>query len=641
MLAAMKQKSTRFLTVVLIFTMLLMAPAQAAAVKETPDENALVRVGLYYGSSVAPSFNLQNVTDKGTGYRLGYFDDALQFVQLGYTDKVKVSVLRTISLHYSSDSNSYTTSETGEGTVGCYHIQIPGEFTDFESAKAVADSYGGFVAWIGGRYLVRIGSYTSYSAAESAAAVYEGASVGETSKYGLSLVATGTTNILFQFDDLGEGTGFGVKPGLTDDIKTQTWCKGYRYFGSFRYQRITGSDITLVNLVEMNDYINCVISREMSESWPVEALKAQAICARNYYAVNRGKHKAYGFDICNAVHCQAYYGSSRIGSNTTQAAEETAGEYLWYGDELAATYYYASNGGTTESSENVWGKAIPYLRGVVDPYEAFVADKVSNYEWSYTFTGVELQKKLIASGRTSCGVITSVSLTSTELGNVLSMTFHDNKGKDWTIYRESCRTVLGMRSMRFGLDRGPGIPGETAVIGNLYVNNNESMDLSQGIYAVDALGSVVEITGPAHVLTATGVSPLEGANFANVCGSTQTVSGDTFVFKGSGWGHNIGMSQWGAYAMAKQGLTYQDILTFYYTDVTIKKTEIVEETPEVPDVNVPTEEGNIENPDVNIPTEEDITEVEDPETEYTDTGNAGTENADTNTSGGEADGGNA
>lgn len=554
---------------ILLILLLLMLPAQTAAVTETPPEDTAVRVGLYYGSSAAPSFNLQNVTDMGSGYRLGYFDASLEFVELGFTEEIKVSVLRTINLYYSSTSNSYTTTATAEGTVGCYHVQLPGEFADFASAREYADTCGGFVAWVDGSYLVRVGSYTSYASAGEAAACYEGGSVGETSQYGLSLVVTGTNTILFQFDDLGSGSGFAVKPGLDDETKTQTWCKGYRYFGSFRYQRVSGGDITLVNVVEMNDYINCVISWEMSESWPLEALKAQAICARNYYAVNCGKHKAYGFDICSSTHCQAYYGASRIGTNTTQAAAETAGEYLWYGNVLAETYYYSSNGGASENSENVWSSTLEYLRGVVDPYEALVASQISNYNWSYTYTGEELQSKLVASGRTNCGRITSVTLTSTEMGNVASITFHDENGKDWTLYKETCRTVLGTRSMRFGLENGPATSGETELSGTVYVNEGALADVSQGIYAVDSSGNVVELTGTLYVLTATETAPLESVAVSNVCGGSQTVVGDTFVFKGSGWGHNIGMSQWGAYAMAKEGYDYQEILTFYYTGVSV------------------------------------------------------------------------
>lgn len=577
MRAVFQRRTMRFWAVLFFFTLLFTISGQPAfASSEVPDEQRPVRVGLYYGSTAAPSFNLQNVTDMGSGYRLGYFDEDLQFVQLGYTEEFKVSILKTTNL-YVADSKSYTTEQTENGVVGYYHVQLPGMFYDFASAKETADRNGGFVAWIAGAYYVRVGSYVSQEAAMEAATAYEGAVVGETSSYGLSLTITGTTDILFQFDDLGAGTGFGVCPGLDDEIKTQTWCKGYRYFGSFRYQRTNGADITLVNIVDMNDYVNCVISQEMSDSWPLEALKAQAVCARNYYAVTHGKHGAYGFDICASTHCQVYFGASRIGENTTRAAAETTGVYLWYQDQLVEAYYYSSNGGTSECSENVWVSEIPYLRGVVDIYEPLIAEKISNYQWTVTYTGAELQKKLISSGRTNCGLITSLTLTSTEMGNVSSITFHDENGKDWTLFRENCRTVLGMSSMRFGLESGPGTPGETELSGSIYANEREKLELSEGIFILDASGQMVQMTDPVYVLTAGEVAALENAHFENVCGSSKTVAGDTFVFKGSGWGHNVGMSQWGARAMAEQGLDYRAILSFYYTGVMVSESKDITE----------------------------------------------------------------
>ena len=87
--------------------------------------------------------------------------------------------------------------------MGCYHVHLPWTHPDFESAQAAAATVqDGFVAWIEGAYYVRMGSYTSRNAAQEAvnALGVEGATVGETSGYGYSAVATGTTRILFQFD---------------------------------------------------------------------------------------------------------------------------------------------------------------------------------------------------------------------------------------------------------------------------------------------------------------------------------------------------------------------------------------------------------------------------------------------------------
>jgi len=540
----------------------------AQATSPKPDESLPIYVGLYYGDTAAPTFNLQNVTGYGSGYRLGYFDSGRNFIQVGYTPEIKISVVKTHNIYLAGD-NTYTTEETSNGAVGCFHVQLPGEYYDFESAKAVAEGAGGFVAWINGVYYVRTGSYTTSAAAKEAAAAI-GATFAETSAYGFSVTVTGTNRILFQFDDSGNGSGLGIKPGLDDSVKTQTWCKGNKYFGSFRYERLDG-DITLSNVVSTNDYINCVISREMSNSWPLEALKAQAVCARSFFATNLWRHNSSNIDICSSTHCQVYYGTSRIGDNTAQAAAETAGQYLWHNGEIVKAYYSASNGGASENAENVWGKAYPYLIGVVDPYEPQIANEISGYEWTKTFTGSELQQLLIENGRSS-GVITSVSLTNTALGNVYSITFHDVNGKNWTIYREKCRTMLGVSSMRFGLEDGPGTPGETLASGQTIVNGNETLDFNAGMAVVDGNGNVTMLYDVPYVLTGSGTSEqLSTVSLKSTCNTTVTSNGNngTFVFRGSGNGHNVGMSQNGAKAMARLGFTYQDILTFYYTGTNI------------------------------------------------------------------------
>jgi len=556
----------RTISVFLLFALLLVLLTSSQATQaQKPDESVPVRVGLYYDETSAPSFNLQNVSGAGSGYRFGYFDEARNFVELGNTSETKISILKTHNL-YLSGSNTYTKETTDNGVVGCFHVQMPEAYSDFESAKNVAVSFdNGFVAWIGGTYYVRVGSYTTSTAAKEAAAAMGGTFAGTTS-YGISVVTTGTTRILFQFDDLGNGGGLGIKPGTDDTVKTRTWCKSNQYFGSFSYERIEGKDLTLVNVVDVNDYIDCVISCEMSDYWPLEALKAQAVSARTYYAGNLWRHSSATFDICPTVHCQAYSGAGRVGANTSRAAAETAGEYLWYNGQLIETFYYASNGGATENSENVWTETIPYLRGIVDPYESYITDLIPGYNWTRTFTGKELQSKLIAMGKTNCGVITKVTLTNTEMGNVYSITFHDANGKDWTLYKETCRIFLSTPSMRFGLENGPGVPGESVATGQLSVNGNSVVNFSNGIAVVDGNGNVSTVYDIPYVLTGSGVTePLDTVSFKSTCSTSTTSSGDTFVFKGSGSGHNVGMSQWGANAMARQGFTYEDILTFYYT----------------------------------------------------------------------------
>lgn len=207
-----------------------------------------------------------------------------------------ISVVKTQNVYYGKvgDWAGYYDTITSDIAVGCWHVQLPTAYGTFEAAQEAAVSVsGGFPAWIEGTYYVRVGAYLTSGEANAAAAALgaAGAEAVGTSSSGVSVVRTGTSRVLFQFDG-GAGVSLVVRPGLEDGVKTVTHFRGYRYYGDFQYQRRSGGNLTVVNFVPMEDYVNCVISREMSNSWPLEALKAQAVCARTYAAMNRNKHSS-------------------------------------------------------------------------------------------------------------------------------------------------------------------------------------------------------------------------------------------------------------------------------------------------------------------------------------------------------------
>ena len=197
---------------------------------------------------------------------------------------------------------------------------------------------------------------------------------------------------------------------------------------------------------------------------------------------------------------------------------------------------------------------MPYLKGKTDPYEQYVASRVPKYNWSTTYSAAELTALLKSKGY-SIGTVKNLYVSAlTDNGNVLSVTFVGTNGTK-TFQRESCRTILGLRSMRFQINGGN--PD------SYYVNDASSTVGLSGIYVISGSGKTPYSARPAdtYVITSEGVSALEDKNAG--------VSTDSFTITGSGNGHHVGMSQWGAYAMADLGYTYRDILEFYYTDVTI------------------------------------------------------------------------
>ena len=143
-----KRNSLRLSSILLLFSLILvLLPSSQAIQAKKPDESIPVRVGLYYDGTAASSFNLQNVAGAGSGYRFGYFDGSRNFVELGSTSQTAISILITRNV-YLTGSGTYTDEKTENGLVGCFHVQMPGEYSDFESAKTAASSIeNSFVAW--------------------------------------------------------------------------------------------------------------------------------------------------------------------------------------------------------------------------------------------------------------------------------------------------------------------------------------------------------------------------------------------------------------------------------------------------------------------------------------------------------------
>ena len=369
---------------------------------------------------------------------------------------------------------------------------------------------------------------------------------------GIQVTVTGTDMVLYTCND----DTLGVMPLDRDPI---TWFKGYRYRGGFEYT-CTGSALQVVNVVGLEDYVKGVVPHEMNGSWPLEALKAQAVCARTF-ACRSSKHASYGFDVCATIDCQVYNGVATSTALSDRAVEETAGECLWYDGELIEAVYHSSDGGATEDAVNVWGGDVPYLVGKVDPYESRTT--IPNYSWTVTYTAEELTWVLQNSGYSIGDVVDVYVSKQSALGNVIELVFTDSRGKTLTMTGQSCSTAFysstlgkSVPSLHFTISGGSGGIGGYAVNGTSTLETLEGAAVLSGSGTVSTLGD-----GTYSAVTASGTVQLDSA------GTVSSGSGDVFVITGTGNGHNVGMSQYGAKAMAELGYTYEEILMFYYTGV--------------------------------------------------------------------------
>ncbi|MBP3821417.1 SpoIID/LytB domain-containing protein [bacterium] len=148
---------------------------------------------------------------------------------------------------------------------------------------------------------------------------------------------------------------------LRTDTEGFVSTKGKWYRGKLFVKMFNGK-LTVINDLDIEDYLRGVVPSEMPPSWEFEALKAQAIAARSYALANLGKQGRYGYDLKDNTEDQAYGGASAETNRTNKAVEDTLGLVLTYDMKIISAYYSASAGGMTNT--NAWGNNLPYLHSV-------------------------------------------------------------------------------------------------------------------------------------------------------------------------------------------------------------------------------------------------------------------------------------
>lgn len=289
---------------------------------------------------------------------------------------------------------------------------------------------------------------------------------------------------------------------------------GQKYRGALIIQpHKTG--LTVINRLPIEQYLYGVIPKEMPSTWSIEALKAQAIAARTYalYYKQQGKYRSQGFDVTNTTDSQVYGGLSAEMANSNNAVDATKGQILTYiNDDPICAVFHSASGGYTENSEDVWGTTIPYLRAVddsgeVSPYENWIKNvKISDFT------------RIIDNNYSDIGTIKQINIVDDSQKTVKAVQIVGSNKKSVEVTSTQMRNMLGLNSSNFQLN----------VIDDKQKVNNSAKQI---------------IDKP---------------------------DDETLNIVGSGLGHRLGMSQWGAKSLAEQGKNYQQILNHYYTNVKIK-----------------------------------------------------------------------
>lgn len=307
---------------------------------------------------------------------------------------------------------------------------------------------------------------------------------------------------------------------------------------------IKNGKINIVNILWLESYLYGVLPSEIYVSWPAEAQKSQAICARGYFiASGMGRHKSDGFDLCATTHCQAYSGYSKEHENTTKAVDDTFGKILTYNGSPVQTFYCSSNGGSTANIKNVWGSDFPYFTAQIDEFDN---DKYyKSFNWKVNYTLAEIKERLSANN-IDIGDVIGLKVTNTDIGNrVYGMEITGTNGT-YTLKNEKCRTFFILKSQVFSLVPVGGNYEKTYVLSK------------DGI--TEKPGNSAAITKDGNT-SVSDYAMIDGSN--NITRNTVTsVTGYDFI--GSGTGHGVGLSQWAAYARAVAGHSMEQILGFYF-----------------------------------------------------------------------------
>lgn len=283
--------------------------------------------------------------------------------------------------------------------------------------------------------------------------------------------------------------------------------------------RPANNGFRLIEIVGLEEYLYGVLPFEMSASWPLEALKVQAVAARTYAARNLIEPEDFDFDVYSGVMSQVYKGAGniinpqnrKIYQNVIAAVDETQNQVLTYDGKLFTAYFHSNCGGFT--GPPVWNKPEDDIKPLAGAEcGACVKLDFKNKNWSHTFTNEQIQ------------AFTSTLYTDESKDKAVLETFN---GKISQISIDK-KTIDG-RSISFMF---------TSENGNTATATCQ--DLRLGI----------------------GAGKLKSCNIDKI---TKEKNG-SFSFSGRGFGHGVGMCQMGAKRLADEGKKYKTILSIYYPE---------------------------------------------------------------------------
>lgn len=197
---------------------------------------------------------------------------------------------------------------------------------------------------------------------------------------------------------------------------------GKKYRGRFKFINYEGL-INVIEFIDIERYLWGVLGPEMGPSWPIEALKAQAVVARTYTLKQINKRQEY--DMTNTASDQVYTGFENVSPQIISAVNETRGEVLTYKGDIFYTYYHANSGGRTTTPSGAWNSnVIPPLRGVTDPY--YINSKSA--KWNIYVLNSDIIAFINKSGYSAMKVKDIRIYSKDKSGRAIKLLFKTDKG---------------------------------------------------------------------------------------------------------------------------------------------------------------------------------------------------------------------
>lgn len=320
--------------------------------------------------------------------------------------------------------------------------------------------------------------------------------------------------------------------------------------------------------IDLDQYLKGVLQSEIPASYPIEAIKAQAVAARTYALRPRINHMKHDFiNVCDSYLCCQYFGGTKAAAsaNHLNAIAQTAGQILTYESEPILALFSSNSGGHTESFENCFSDPdtkefppppLPYLKGVWETRgakapRAFDLSNESDLRAFYAAVP-------FTEDRASSHYRWKVHLSA----NQLESNLHNNACK-LLKNPETAPYVVAPRSSEFGHIHGfkalkRGVAGTIIELG---VSTSSGEWIIKKELVIRDFFSVPQV----------GLKRLKSARiFFDQSKDKLGLLADLTI-SGTGWGHGVGMQQSGASGFAKAGLDYQSILKLYYSKVAIDK----------------------------------------------------------------------